>query len=238
MAEIKDRFRVPPEVPRYFADKGLKPAFSWLDVWGQEHAYAFTVAKAVDAELLGLFKSSIQRAIEKGEGFETWRKQLLPELQRLGWAGKRMVDDPTGQWKSKEVDFTAPRRLQTIFWSNMRAARAAGQWERIQRTKKGLPYLLYSLSVSERKRPQHRTWVGTILHADDPWWSTHFPPNGWHCKCSVRQITGREADSLTRQGGYSREAPPVNMQPFVNRRTGEILKVPEGIDPAGEAIRV
>jgi hypothetical protein len=224
-------FQTPPDITRYFEQKSLRPAFSWQDVWGQEHAYAFTVAKAVDLELLTLFKTSMQRAIDKGEGFESWREKLVPELQRLGWYGKRKVDDPTGAWRSKIVDFSRPRRLETIFWSNVRAARAAGQWERIQRTKAGLPYLLYVRTASAEPRQEHLAWVGIILPVDDPFWSTHFPPNGWHCKCSVRQITRFEYDKLKDKDGYSTDPPAIEQRIFTNDRTGEITRIPVGVDP-------
>ena len=224
-------FQTPPEVIRYFEQKSLKPAFSWQDVWAEEHAHSFTVAKAVDAELLTAFKASIQRAIESGQGFETWRQGIIPELQRLGWYGKRRVDDPTGQWKSKVVDFSRPRRLETIFWSNVRAARAAGQWERIQRTKKGLPYLVYVRTASQEPRPEHLAWAGVVLPVDDAFWNTHFPPNGWGCKCSVRQITRFERDRLQGQDGYLFDAPATPTRVFENRRTGEVTQVPVGIDP-------
>ncbi|WP_288582017.1 phage minor head protein [uncultured Methylobacterium sp.] len=231
MPEPRRGFRVPPEVPAYFAEKGLKPGFSWLDVWGEEHAYAFTVAKAVDLELLTAFRNSIARAIDAGQGFETWRAGLLPELERLGWAKPRRVADPTGARPDAVVNFAAPGRLQTIFSSNMRAARAAGQWERIQRTKAALPYLLYVRTASAEPRVQHLAWAGTILPADDPWWSTHFPPNGWGCKCAVRQISQFERDQKLGQGGYGIEPPTLEMKPFVNKRTGEVTWVPDGIDP-------
>lgn len=224
-------FQTPPEITRYFEQKSLKPAFSWQDVWGEEHAYAFTVAKAVDLELLTLFKTSIQRAIDKGEGFESWREKLIPELQALGWYGRRKVDDPTGAWKSKIVDFSRPARLENIFWSNVRSARAAGQWERIQRTKAGLPYLLYVRTASANPREQHLAFVGIMLPVDDSFWSTHFPPNGWGCKCSVRQIMRFEYQRLAATGDYLLEPPTIETRPFVNRRTGEIVHVPVGIDP-------
>lgn len=228
---VQRGFQTPPEVIRYFEQKSLKPAFSWQDVWAEEHAYAFTVAKAVDLELLTLFQTSIQKAIQDGQGFETWRQGLIPELQRLGWYGKRQVDDPTGAWKSKVVDFSWPARLQTIFWANVRPARAAGQWERIQRTKRGLPYLLYVRTASVEPRQQHLAWVGTILPVDHDFWKTHFPPNGWGCKCSVRQITRMEYERLKGQDGYSIEPPTIEMRPWTNARTGEVTWVPVGIDP-------
>ncbi|NTV80668.1 MAG: hypothetical protein HGA24_04505, partial [Candidatus Aminicenantes bacterium] len=37
-------------------------------------------------------------------------------------------------------------------------------------------------------RPLHRAWNGTILPVDHAWWKTHFPPNGWRCRCTVRAL--------------------------------------------------
>lgn len=238
MAREPRGFATPPEVTRYFGDKGLRPAFSWQDVWGQEHAYAFTVAKATELELLTAFKGSIADAQKNGQGFETWKASLLPTLARLGWDRPRTVTDPTGAWDPKEVNFASPRRLRTIFWSNMNAARSAGQWERAQRTKAGLPYILYVRTTATDPRKEHLGWVGTILPVDDAFWSTHWPPNGWGCKCSVRQVTGRERDRLLegepKNGGIRyRDTPPDDGPPrvFTNARTGEVSEVPAGIDP-------
>lgn len=231
-------FQTPPEVLSYFRDKGLRPAFSSADVWGQEHAYAFTVAKATELELLTAFKTTVGEALAKGQGLETWRTGMVAELRRLGWAGPRTVTDPTGKWSPVEVDFTNPRRLETIFWSNMNSARSAGQWERAQRTKAALPFALYVRTASSDPRKEHLGWVGIILPIDHDWWKTHWPPNGWGCKCNVRMITGRERERLLaaepKPGGiiYT-ETPPDDGPPrvFTNRRTGEVSEVPAGIDP-------
>ncbi|MEM1284940.1 MAG: phage minor head protein [Pseudomonadota bacterium] len=216
----------PPEVRRYFAEKGLRPAFSWLDVWGEEHAHAFTVAKAMELDVLTTIRDSLQDAIDDGTPYEAWARDLTPQLQRLGWWGQApMVDPDTGE--TLPVQLGSPRRLRTIYQANIRSARAAGQWERAQRTKAGLPYFLYGLSTAEDRRPEHEAKVGTILPVDHPFWDMWFPPNGWGCECWARQITRREADRL---GGVS-DAPEIPTRPFENRRTGEVTEIPIGIDP-------
>lgn len=237
MAE-PDRFGPPPEVVAYFGDKGLKPAFSWLDVWGTEHAHAFTVAKATELELLAVFQDSIATAIDKGQGFETWQSGIRGELARIGWLGPRMVADPDGLDDARLVDFSSSRRLKTIFWGNVSSARAAGQWQRAQRSKKVLPYLLYVRTAATDPRPEHLAFVGVILPVDHPWWDAHFPPNGWLCKCRVRQISAREAERLLGRapegGGLIYRAEPPDLGPPVphrNRRTGEVTEIPVGIDP-------
>lgn len=42
----------PKEAVNFFRQKGYKVGFSWQDVWQEEHAYAFTVAKAMRNDIL------------------------------------------------------------------------------------------------------------------------------------------------------------------------------------------
>lgn len=233
---VKRGMDAPPEVLDYFRGKELRPGFSWRDVWGEEHARAFTVAGVMEARVLAEFQAGIDKAITEGRGFKAFREEMQGRLTPLGWWGAREVTDPASG-RTKSVDFSLPQRLEITFDSNMRAARAAGQWDRAQRTKKALPYILYVRSVAERPRPEHIRWAGIILPVDDPFWRTHWPPNGWRCKCAVRQISGsaRERYLEARKGEdgvwYTDEAPPLDLKPWRNKATGEVTMVPAGIDP-------
>lgn len=218
----------PPEVSRFFANKGLQPSFSWADVEPEEHAVAFAVAKAGTVDVLSTIRDEVQRAIDDGLPFREFQRNLQPRLEKLGWWGFGEALDPRdGQRRAARLG--TPRRLRTIFDANLRSARAAGQWERIQRTKDALPYLEYRLGPSERHRPHHEAKQGLVLPADDPFWSQWYPPNGWGCKCWVRQLTEAEAQ----ERGIS-DSPPVPTREWTNRRTGEIKQVPVGIDPGWE----
>jgi len=231
MAETRKPFPVPEAVTGYFDRKVLKPSFSWLDIYGEEHANAITVAGAVELEVLEAFRSTMSESLGNGEGFETWKEMIATRLTGLGWFGPRMVKDPRGIDPDKLVNYASDRRLKLIFWSNMNSARAAGQWERAQKSKRFLPYLLYVRTTSIEPRPAHLVFAGTILPVDDPFWNSHFPPNGWLCKCTVRQITRSEADRLKTSTAYSGMRPETGPdRPHVNRRTGQVEMIPEGID--------
>ena len=215
----------PPEVARFFRNKGIRDSFSFEDVEPEEHAVAFSVAKATKADVLKDIRTAVQKAIDEGQTLEQFSRDLTPMLQAKGWWGKQLMGDPlTGELQV--VRLGSPRRLRTIYNANLRSARAAGQWERIERTKKLLPYLEYRLGPSENHRPAHEAKQGLILPVDDPFWDEWMPPNGWGCKCWVRQITRAEAE----RRGVS-EAPKVPSNGYENRRTGEIRPVPAGIDP-------
>lgn len=216
-----------PEVLAYFKNKGWKPAFSYKDVWGQEHAFAFTVAKALQMDVLTAIREALEKALAEGIPFKQFQRELTPRLQELGWWGQKKVEDPaTGQKVPSQLG--SPRRLKVIYWANLRSARAAGQWDRAQRTKDALPYFLYELGPSERHRPEHAAKAGLVLPIDDPFWNSWMPQNGWGCKCRVRQIGAAEAQ---RKGGAG-TAPVVPLKTWRNSRTGEVLQVPAGIDPA------
>ncbi|MFO1351905.1 MAG: phage minor head protein [Gammaproteobacteria bacterium] len=220
----------PKDAIEYFRAKGLRPGFSYLDAWREEHAASFTVAKAMQLDVLTTIREAVDKALAEGVPFARFSAGLTPLLQSLGWWGKREVTDPlTGEKVSAQLG--SPERLKLIYDANLRSARAAGQWQRIQRTKTVLPFLLYLLGPSREHRLQHVRWQGLLLPVDDPFWKRAYPPNGWGCKCHVRQVSRIEAEKLREQGAVRGEAPPFQMRDVVNRRTGETLQVPEGIDP-------
>lgn len=209
--------------------KGLRPSFAWDDVEPEEHAVAFTVAKAMEFDLLNAMKGEVQKALDEGVPFESFKKSWRANPKLADWWGKReMVDPLTGE--TEIVQLGSPRRLRTIYDANIRSARAAGQWARIQRTKRAFPYLEYRTGPSENHRPTHLAKAGTILPVDSPFWDEWMPPNGWGCKCWVRQVTRAEA----RRRGVSDE-PDVPDSVVENKRTGEVHIVPQGIDPGWQS---
>ena len=217
----------PREALAFFRAKGFKLGFAWQDVWHEEHDAAFTVAKMMDVDLLRDVRAAVDRAIAEGTTLAQFKKELEPTLQDAGWWGKRAVVDP-GTGETVLAQLGSPRRLRTIFRVNLQTAYAAGNWEQIQDTKADAPYLMYDAIDDNRTRPEHRAWDGTVLRADDGWWATHMPPNGWNCRCSVIQLS---RDQLAAMGKTVEAAPPVAEREYENPRTGEVSRVPVGIDP-------
>ncbi|WP_458793760.1 phage head morphogenesis protein, partial [Citrobacter freundii] len=112
-----------------------------------------------------------------------------------------------------------------------RTARAAGQWQRIERTQRAMPYLVYTVGPSREHRAEHLRWKDVCLPVDHPFWRTHMGPNGWGCKCGTRQISRYEYEQMKVNGTINTEAPEVRTVRWVNKRTGEEETIPEGIDP-------
>lgn len=217
----------PEAAVRFFRKKGLRRTFSWQDIWQEEHDAAFTVAKMMDIDLLRDVRDAVDYAIAKGETFADFRRKLEPELVRRGWWGQAEMLDPLTD-ELKHVQLGSVRRLETIFRTNMQMAYSAGDWEQITETADSAPYLMYDSVDDNRVRPAHKAWDGMVLRWDDPWWATHHPPNGWSCRCSTIQLSDSDLRIMDKSPGSS---PPVTTREFTNRRTGEITRVPDGIDP-------
>ena len=201
-------------------------SFDWRDVSAEEHLTQFTFAKAAQLDVLEAVRGEVDRAIAQGTTLRQFVDTLKPRLQKLGWWGeKEMVDPRTGETRRVQI---GPRRLRTIFDTNLRMAHARGRWERIQALKEDMPYLRYVSVLDARTRPDHARWHGVVLPVDDPWWASHYPPNGWRCRCQVVQLSEGE---MRRRGWAETPRPRGGTRKWTNKRTGEILDVPEGIDP-------
>ncbi|MCH9780975.1 MAG: phage head morphogenesis protein [Alphaproteobacteria bacterium] len=218
-----------PPLPRtaleYFRAKGWNiPIDRAEEIWQEEHGNAFTVAKSAQADVLSDIRTYVDKAIEQGVPFERFAKELKPRLEQAGWRPDRE--------KGRDI---MPSRLRTIYDSNLRAAHAAGQFARAERTKRALPFFIYELGPSRVHREHHEELAGMIRPVDDPIWDTILPPNGYGCKCRVRQITAAEAQRRGYTGiGDLRDAGrnPLAPTTATNPVTGKQAKTFKGIDPA------
>lgn len=230
MAGIELRPLPHREAIEYFRSKGFAPQiqrFHHFDTFREEHARNWVVAKAMRDDVSQAIRAEVDRMLAEGRTIQQASADLAPRLKDLGWWGKSLETDPlTGELT--EVQLGSMRRLRVIFDTNMRTAHAAGHWSRIQRTKRAFPYLQYIQIERPTKRHDHARFHGKIWHVDDPIWQRIYPPNGYFCGCTVRQLT---AGQLEREGKSVSGPMDLDEQPWTNKRTGEVFQVPKGINP-------
>jgi SPP1 gp7 family putative phage head morphogenesis protein len=217
--------------------KGYTLSFDWRDVYAEEHAKSFTVAKMMRVDLLQTVHEALIRAENEGWDLKRFSQQLRPILEKEGWWGRqKTVDTATGE--IVEAQLGSPNRLRTIFDTNLRTSYSAGRWMRGERSANRLPILLYRTMRDARVRPLHARWDGLALPRTDAFWDTHYPPNGWRCRCIAYPISEDDIQRLKtafEESGRGIEiktqAPPIETLQWVNPRTGEVRYVPVGIDP-------
>ncbi|TXN71645.1 phage minor head protein [Methylobacterium sp. WL6] len=220
----------PAEAIASLTARGLRldPSFGWQDAWQADHATMFTVAKSAGFDILKDIHDGLTQALAEGTTFETFAKNLRPALEAKGWWGRKEVVDPTsGEIQERTLGST--RRLRTIFDTNMRVSYAAGHWEQFDRNRRSRPVLRYVAILDGRVRPAHRARHNLTLPIDDPYWDTWAPPCGWGCRCTLQSLSLRDVERM--RGELKFTPPPETIRTFTNKRTGEVAKVPDGIDP-------
>lgn len=185
---------LPPEKAiEYFQSKGYAITWSWRDLWQEAHAKAFTVAGVTKLDVLQDIRDALASALKEGKTLADFEKELTPLLQKKGWFGTNaQADKITGEMTGKGL---TPRRLKTIYQTNMQTAYMSGRYKALMENAVDRPFWQYVAVMDSRTRPSHRSLNGRVFRYDDPFWQSFYPPNGFNCRCRVRSLDGETMQS-------------------------------------------
>lgn len=85
--------------------------------------------------------------------------------------------------------------LETEHMAVVRGTVMGTKWMDIENEKDVAPYLEYVTAGDNRVRDSHRAIAGVCEKVGSEFWNRYYPPNGWRCRCSVRQHSQREVES-------------------------------------------
>ena len=181
------------EAVDYFKGRVPVTAEVFYRIAEQYRGLAFTVSGYTKAQILKRFYDEILAALEDGNTFSEFRKNMNDFLKAEGYEG---------------LD---PLQADLIFRTNIQTAYNVGHYE--QMTDPGVmklrPYWQYDAVNDTHTRPSHLAMDGRVFPADHPVWNTWFPPNGFRCRCTVRTLSKRqvEARGLTVEEKFPAIAP-------------------------------
>lgn len=219
-----DDFTVPfQEAIDFFRQKVTLPSKTWRDILGRSHDRAFVVAGATKDALLADLRAEIDKAIAGKTTLADFRARFDEIVARQGWSGFAGDGSEGGRaW-----------RTRVIYETNLKTSYAAGRYAQmtdpdIVKIYKWWRYrhAFYRVPVKERYEHAH-VWDGLVLAWNDPWWDTHYPPNGWECSCGVETLSDRD---LKAEGISPSTAPDLGTRSVVDPKTGDKVQVPNGID--------
>lgn len=176
----------------YFRSKGFKITWNWQEMSTQAHTQAFTVAKATSLDVLESIQLELDRALATGTTEREFKKNLKPVLEKLGWWGKQINVNSRGD--AEEVQLGSPRRLSTIYRTNLATAYQAGRYQQQLASSETHPYWQYIATMDNRTRAAHAALHLKVFRYDDPIWQKLYPPNGWGCRCRVRALTKSQVE--------------------------------------------
>jgi len=142
------------------------------ELWHGEHACGFVAAGVTRMDVLDQIRAAVDAARCEGETLADFRKRFRQIVREHGWPGGTGGDSEEG----------FQQRTEEIYFDNLRLSYMAGRWEALR----NVPYLQYQHGAPPgRPGRETQAWDGLILARDDPWWQTHYPPNGVNCRDAV-----------------------------------------------------
>ena len=213
----------PRDAVAYLESKGIRPSRHWYDIWQEAQAKAVTVSGMTRLDLLEDVKKGLVDAVKNGKTGKMFIDDLTPILRAKGWTGKRQSINPkTGEVTEKGPDL--PARLSLIFFQNVQSAYMYGRYRAMLANAEERPWWMYIAVLDSRTRPHHRALHRKVFRYDDPFWKTHYPPNGWRCRCRTRALsdTQLEREGLIPESGEGRM---VSREVVVNPRAPESQQV-------------
>lgn len=175
----------PEKAIEYFEKKGYMFSWNWDDHIYDEHARAFTSAKAMRQDILEDLRGMVDKALEEGITLEQFKEELTPKLKAKGWWGFEKINN-------KVVEFGTPRRLEIIYRTNLQVAYNRGRYEAHIENTEDRPYWQYVSVIDPSTRVSHSAMNGKVFRYDDKIWETWYPPNGFNCRCRVRVLDGED----------------------------------------------
>lgn len=182
----------PVDAITYLKRKGFAIGWDWHSVDTATHARAFTVAKAAKLDVLNDIRTALVENLEKGQTLRDFTNNLRPTLEAKGWWGRQTVINPAGE--EQQVQLGSPRRLATIYQTNMQSAYMAGRYKAALEVTGTHPYWMYIATMDHRTRPSHAALHGKVFRWDDPIWQHIVPPNGYNCRCRFVALTAAELE--------------------------------------------
>lgn len=169
MAEVPT---IPDSLRDALARKVVLPETFYGDVTGKIRAASATVSGLASLDQVQDIIDSLRRAMDAGQSFQSWRRDLLESGRDFG---------------------LARHRLELIYRNNIQGWYSAGRAEAVRRNMDAFPYLRYSAVLDSRVRPSHARLHGLILPVDHPFWKSYYPPCGHNCRCQAIPMTERAA---------------------------------------------
>ena len=107
-----------------------------------------------------------------------WDRQVVPDM----YGGEL------------DIRMNSQNRLETLFHTYIDASYALVHYQSYIDDVDYAPFWQYDSINDTHTRPNHAALDGLVFRWDDPFWQSHYPPNGLNCRCRVRTLSQDDLD--------------------------------------------
>lgn len=162
--------KAPEEAVAYLESLNIKVAWNWQEQLKAIKEKAFTISKITNAALLQDIHDQLISAVKEGTSYDEFKTKVEEILKNRGYLKK----EDGSQW-----------RLDTIYRTNLQTSYMAGRYEQQQEVINEFPYREFIAITDNRTTDGCLQLNGTVLPANDPFWSINYPPRHFNCRSRV-----------------------------------------------------
>lgn len=138
------------------------------------------------------FAESVKNNVAIFSAAKTWQQaNELAELVVDSEGNPKAWKDYREDAKKIATDY-CENYLRTEYETAYAAGQMAGLWKQTIENVGEDAMAMYDTVGDARVRPEHQKWDRIVKPLKDTFWNTHWPPNGYNCRCSIRIIENGE----------------------------------------------
>jgi SPP1 gp7 family putative phage head morphogenesis protein len=181
------------EAQQFIEDKTVVTRDVFDRMLPELRARAFTITGVEAANVMQRVRDTIA-GVATGETWDDTKASIVDQLDAVGFSEEG-----------------AALRAETLMRTHGFQAFQAANW-RVAQEDPDTTHLQYLATEDDRVRETHLALNGIVLPKDDDFWTEHYPPWEWGCRCRVRAMNpdlvdeAQQADQAAQDAG----APPEN----------------------------
>jgi SPP1 gp7 family putative phage head morphogenesis protein len=152
-------------------------------------ARAFTIAGVEAANVLQSVRDRIAE-LPEGGNWDTLKREIVDDISP--W-----LVDPAATGDARDAQVAAAnRRAELLLRLHGFQAYQAAAWRVMDEQRDLFPWWKYITMEDAFVRPSHAVLDGLVLEHDHPFWTEHFPPWDWGCRCQVIPLSAADVGDV------------------------------------------
>ena len=145
-----------------------------------------------DAEML----ARLTRDVWQFSAAKNWQQMRDLTLALKDENGKLREWDSFKDEAGKICDRYNETWLRTEYDLAISSSQSAARWVEYEKEADIIPFLEYQTVGDSEVRPEHAVLDGIVKAIHDVFWTTHYPPNGYGCRCeAIQAIDGEKRET-------------------------------------------
>jgi SPP1 gp7 family putative phage head morphogenesis protein len=171
-------------------------------------ALSYTISGVQAADVLKKTRDMIAE-LPAGGDWEDIKSRVVDQISPYFVSDTNPDGTPASAEDQANMQKAADRRAELLLRTHGQQAYATTQYKMMDEQRDLFPFWQYLSMGDSHVRATHAALDGVVLPADSEFWTTHFPPWDWGCRCQCVPLLRSEAQKMAEA---DKDKPPDNQR--------------------------